>query len=127
MHTEIVNLEVGSFYLANGTIEYYMVCTMYSFSNRVFIESLICYPHSMTVNAYREKETAILKEQIDKLNSAIYKEEAKAKELEMKAKYVECELVKNIFPPLNFEPTYHLLRKKLFSVFVFGDFQHPLF
>ena len=81
----------------------------------------------MTVNAYREKETAILKEQIDKLNSAIYKEEAKAKELEMKAKYVECNLVKNIFPLLNFEPTYHLLRKKLFSVIVFGDFQHPLF
>ncbi|XP_067933536.1 cilia- and flagella-associated protein 100-like [Watersipora subatra] len=33
-----------------------------------------------------EKETAILKEQIDKLNTAIYKEEAKANELEMKAK-----------------------------------------
>ena len=35
---------------------------------------------------HREKETSILKEQIDKLNSAISKEEAKSTELEMKAK-----------------------------------------
>ena len=37
---------------------------------------------------FREKETEILKDQIDKLNSAITKEEEKAKELEVKARYI---------------------------------------
>jgi len=37
---------------------------------------------------YREKETDILKEQIDKLNIAITKEEEKANDLETKAQYV---------------------------------------
>ena len=36
----------------------------------------------------REKETDILKEQIDKLNIAIVKEEEKAHDLETKAQYV---------------------------------------
>ena len=36
---------------------------------------------------FRENETEILKEQIDKLQSAIFKEEDKAKELEVKARY----------------------------------------
>lgn len=36
----------------------------------------------------REKETDILKEQIDKLNIAIMKEEEKAQDLETKAQYV---------------------------------------
>ncbi len=35
---------------------------------------------------FREKETEILKEQIDKLTSAIMREEEKAKDLEVKAK-----------------------------------------
>ena len=35
---------------------------------------------------FREKETQILKEQIDKLNSQISKEERKASELKIKAK-----------------------------------------
>jgi len=37
---------------------------------------------------YREQETDILKEQIDKLNIAIMKEEEKANDLETKARYV---------------------------------------
>lgn len=37
---------------------------------------------------YRENETDILKEQIDKLNIAIIKEEEKAHDLETKAQYV---------------------------------------
>ena len=35
---------------------------------------------------FREKETQILKEQIDKLNAQIVKEERKASELKIKAK-----------------------------------------
>ena len=35
---------------------------------------------------FREKETQILKEQIDKLNAQISKEEKKANELKIKAK-----------------------------------------
>ena len=35
---------------------------------------------------FREKETDVLRDQIDKLNSAINKEEEKAKDLEIKAK-----------------------------------------
>lgn len=49
------------------------------------------YIDIMVVNAtcfaFREKETQILKEQIDKLNSSIITEEAKAKELEIKSRY----------------------------------------
>jgi len=37
---------------------------------------------------YREQETDILKEQIDKLNVAIMREEEKAYDLETKARYV---------------------------------------
>jgi len=37
---------------------------------------------------YREQETDILKEQIDKLNVAIMREEEKAHDLETKARYV---------------------------------------
>lgn len=36
--------------------------------------------------SYREKETEVLKEQIDKLNNAIIREEDKAKDLEIKAR-----------------------------------------
>jgi len=36
---------------------------------------------------FRENETDILKEQIDKLNVSIDKEEEKARELETKARY----------------------------------------
>ena len=42
----------------------------------------------MNLIHFREKETEILKEQIDKLNNSINKEEEKAKELEVKARYV---------------------------------------
>jgi hypothetical protein len=35
---------------------------------------------------FREKETEVLKEQIDKLNKAITREEEKAKDLEIKAR-----------------------------------------
>ena len=37
---------------------------------------------------FREKETAILKEQIDKLNSQISREETKAADLKTKARYI---------------------------------------
>jgi len=37
---------------------------------------------------HREQETDILKEQIDKLNMAIMKEEEKAQDLETKARYI---------------------------------------
>lgn len=39
---------------------------------------------------FREKETSILKEQIDKLNTQIKKEERRAEDLKIKAKYVVC-------------------------------------
>jgi len=42
----------------------------------------------LTMTLFREKETDILKEQIDKLNIAIMKEEEKAHDLETKAQYV---------------------------------------
>ena len=35
---------------------------------------------------FRESETEVLKEQIDKLNTAIQREEEKARDLEIKAK-----------------------------------------
>ena len=37
---------------------------------------------------FRESETEVLKEQIDKLNTAIQREEEKARDLEIKAKWV---------------------------------------
>ena len=41
----------------------------------------------MEYTVFREKETHILKEQIDKLNNAITKEEEKALDLETKSRY----------------------------------------
>jgi len=45
----------------------------------------------------REQETDILKEQIDKLNTAIMKEEEKAHDLETKARFVSCTSVCHVF------------------------------
>jgi len=46
---------------------------------------------------YREQETDILKEQIDKLNIAIMKEEEKAHDLETKARYMSHTFVCHAF------------------------------
>jgi hypothetical protein len=58
----------------------------------IMLVMLLCISYS------REKETDILKEQIDKLNAAIAKEEEKAHELETKARLViqviEARLIK---------------------------------
>jgi len=52
-------------------------------------------------DVYREQETDILKEQIDKLNSAIMKEEEKAHDLESKARFVD--LLCSLFAVFSFK------------------------
>ena len=59
---------------------------------KMFVDAEI--PHSarafaMFLYFFREKETVILKEQIDRLNAAIEREESKAKDLEIKSRWVQ--------------------------------------
>ena len=72
---------------------------------------LNCYTINCIV--YRDKETSILTEQIDKLKKAIKKEVDKAKDLETKARYDSRRLHKDV--SLFVFIIYYQISKKVFD------------
>lgn len=65
----------------------FFVCYQHIFLKKVeYFTGMLYNCFAISFCSFREKETSILKEQIEKLNSQIKKEEKRAEDLKIKAK-----------------------------------------